>query len=68
MIGGLFTKVNERKKGYAYFLVSELTRHLLENGRNKCGLLTEATKIPTNKLFEAVGYKKVYDWINILKK
>lgn len=68
MIGGLFTRVIERNKGYAYFLISELTRHLLNNGAEKCGLLTEATKIPTNKIFEKVGYKKVYDWINILKK
>jgi len=68
MIGGLFTKVNERKKGYAYFLISELTHYLLNNGMNKCGLLTEATKIPTNKIFENVGYKKAYEWINILLK
>jgi hypothetical protein len=66
MIGGLFTKVNERKKGYAYILTSELTRHLLNKGISKCGLLTEATKIPTNKIFEKVGYQKVYNWINIL--
>lgn len=68
MIGGLFTKVSERKKGYAYVLTSELTRHLLNKGFSKCGLLTEATKIPTNKIFEKVGYKKVYDWINILTR
>ena len=68
MLGGLFTRVNERKKGYAYILISELTRHLLNKGVNKCGLLTEATKIPTNKIFEKVGYRKAYDWINILKK
>jgi predicted GNAT family acetyltransferase len=68
MIGGLFTKVIERKKGYAYILTSELTRHLLNKGISKCGILTEATKIPTNKIFEKVGYRKVYDWINILTK
>jgi predicted GNAT family acetyltransferase len=67
-IGGLFTKVNERNKGYAYFLLSKLTSHLLSRGADKCGLLTEATKIATNKIFEKVGYKKVYEWINILKK
>jgi len=68
MIGGLFTKVSERKKGYAYILTLELTRHLLNKGISKCGLLTEATKIPTNKIFEKVGYRKVYDWINILTR
>jgi len=68
MIGGLFTKVNERNKGYAYFLITELTKHLLNKGFKKCGLLTEATKVATNKIFEKSGYKKVYEWINIHKK
>lgn len=68
MIGGLFTKTNERNKGYAYFLVTELTQHLLNEGVDKCGLLTEATKIATNKIFEKTGYKKVYEWVNIVKK
>jgi len=68
MIGGLFTKTNERKKGYAYFLVSELTLQLLNEGAVKCGLLTEATKLATNKIFEKTGYNKVYEWVNILLK
>lgn len=68
MIGGLFTKVNERKKGYAYFIVSQLTQHLLNKGASKCGLLTEATKIATNKIFEMTGYKNVYEWINLIIK
>jgi hypothetical protein len=67
MIGGLFTKPTERNKGYAYLLLSYLSTYLLEHGAKKCGLLTEATKITTSKIFERVGYTKVYEWINIHK-
>jgi Acetyltransferase (GNAT) family len=68
MIGGLFTKPMERKKGFAYFLIWHLTEYLFKAGYLKCGLLTEANKISTNKIFEQVGYKKIYGWVNILIK
>jgi hypothetical protein len=68
MIGGLYTNFEERKKGYAYNLISNMTNLILSKGFQKCGLLTESTNIASNKVFEKVGYKKVYEWSNILLK
>ena len=66
MIGGLFTRLDKRKKGYAYFLISELTNNLLQKEVKKCGLLTEASNPGSNRVFEKAGYIEIYNWINIL--
>ena len=66
IIGGLFTRRTERGKGYGYLMIWRLTEHLLGQGK-RCGLLTELTKTSTNKIFEKVFYKNVYNWINVVK-
>lgn len=63
MIGNLFTKLTLRNKGYAYSLLHTVTEGLLNNGSEKCGLISDINNPASNKIFKAIGYEAIYKWI-----
>lgn len=68
MIGSLFTRPESRNKGYAYKLLYEVTRGLLENDFSECGLLSNADNPASNKIFKKIGYEPIYDLVIAFKK
>lgn len=68
MIGSLYTNVIDRQKRYAENLIAQMTKKIILDGAEKCGLLTESTNIRASKAFENAGYKNIFEWVNILIK
>jgi predicted GNAT family acetyltransferase len=64
-IGTLFTPINQRNKGYATALVYALTNLTMDEGFEKCGLVSDATNVSSNKVFQKVGYNPVYNYISM---
>jgi len=68
LIGLLFTKKEFRNKGFATSILFQLTNFLLNNlGKEKCGLLSDANNIPSNIVFQKVGYQSIYKQISVYK-
>lgn len=67
MIGNLFTKQSKRNKGCALNLLHIVTKGFLNNGAEKCGLVSDVTNPASNKVFLKVGYVSVYNWAIIFK-
>lgn len=53
---GVFTDKNERKKGYAKFLMYEITKNLFDEGI-KPMLYADCRKEVPNRLYKGIGYK-----------
>ncbi|HET8631377.1 MAG TPA: GNAT family N-acetyltransferase, partial [Thermomicrobiales bacterium] len=60
-VGSVYTPPEQRGKGYARACVATLSRLLLEGGRRYCFLSTDQRNPITNHLYQAVGYRPVYD-------
>ncbi|OSZ77237.1 hypothetical protein CAP36_12545 [Chitinophagaceae bacterium IBVUCB2] len=60
-----FTDPASRQLGYGYALLWNATNGLLSKFES-CGLVAKRDYVPSNRAFEKVGYKKVYDWIKII--
>jgi len=65
IISSLYTKPNQRNKGYAYALVHEIVNQLFEGGYKKCAIISDATHNITNKLFLEVGFREVSKYISV---
>jgi hypothetical protein len=65
IIGSLYTNVEQRKKGYARFLVSKITSQLLKGGYSQCGIVSDASDPITNKMFTEVGFYEISKYIAI---
>lgn len=57
VIGYVITNPSSRKLGIASSLVYTITKGLIENGHQKCLLMTNAYNPASNKAFQKVGYK-----------
>lgn len=57
VIGQVITHPNFRKLGIASSLVYTITKGLIENGNQKCLLMTNAYNPASNMAFQKVGYK-----------
>jgi GNAT superfamily N-acetyltransferase len=68
IIGSLYTPAEKRGKGYATMLVHALTKKILGNGFEKCGIISDATNPITSKLFVNVGYLPVYEHLSLHTK
>ncbi len=62
-INAVYTPPEHRKHGYASACVAELTRQLLEQGREFCFLFTDRSNPTSNKIYQATGYQPVSDHI-----
>jgi len=56
VVGGVFTRVKYRGRGYAKAVVSALTRRALSTGA-VAGLHVEASNEPAKRLYETLGYR-----------
>jgi uncharacterized protein len=60
-INSVFTPPERRGRGYASACVATLTQSLLDEGAGSCCLYTDAANPTSNKIYEAVGYRRVCD-------
>jgi predicted GNAT family acetyltransferase len=57
----VYTPPEQRSRGYASACVGDLTRRLLQEGRELCRISTDLTNRTTNKIYPALGYRPVCD-------
>jgi predicted GNAT family acetyltransferase len=65
LIGTLYTDKAHRNKGYATALVHALTESVIDDGLERCGLVSDATNPSSNKVFQKVGYKPIYNYVSM---
>lgn len=65
ILGSLYTLHTARDKGFASLLLQTVTGGLLSTGYEECGLFADKTNPAANKAFLRVGYKPIYDWLNV---
>ncbi len=58
-IGPVYTPPQFRRRGYASALVGQLSRHLLDGGREYCFLYTDLANPTSNRIYMNVGYELV---------
>ena len=63
-IGPVFTPKEHRGKGIASRAVYEVSRLLRESGEHPC-LFTDQANPTSNKIYEAIGYRRVVDMANL---
>ncbi len=63
IIGHVFTHEDFRGKGIASSLVHKITNGLLQNGFQKCLLMTNAYNPASNKSFQKVGYQLTGEYV-----
>lgn len=62
-VGPVFTPKEHRGRGYASYVVGELTRRGLEAGHRMC-LFTDQANPTSNRIYAALGYEPVVDTAN----
>jgi GNAT superfamily N-acetyltransferase len=63
-IGPVFTPKEHRGRGIASAAVAEVSRLLLASGERAC-LFTDQANPTSNKIYEALGYRRVVDMANL---
>lgn len=61
-ISFVYTPPELRKRGYATACVAELSRQLLESGREFCSLFTDLSNPTSNHIYQEIGYRPVADF------
>ncbi len=61
-IGPVYTPPAHRGRGYASVAVATLSQRLLDGGASRCMLLTDLSNPTSNKIYEAIGYRRFADW------
>jgi predicted GNAT family acetyltransferase len=61
-ISFVYTPPELRKRGYATACVAELSRMLLESGREFCSLFTDLSNPTSNHIYQEIGYRPVADF------
>lgn len=67
IIGSFFTKRNERNLGYGTALIKTVTNNLLKIS-GKVWLISDKKNIASNKVFNNIGYKPIYETTDVLIK
>ena len=60
-VGPVYTPPELRRRGYASALTAELTRMLLDGGREFCFLFTDLANPTSNSIYQRIGYEPVSD-------
>jgi uncharacterized protein len=60
-INSVFTPPEHRGRGYASACVASLTQRLLDDGLSSCCLYTDLANPTSNKIYQAIGYRRVCD-------
>jgi uncharacterized protein len=63
-IGPVYTPPRLRRRGYASALVAELSRQLLEDGREYCFLYTDLANPTSNRIYVDIGYELVCESVD----
>jgi predicted GNAT family acetyltransferase len=61
-VGPVYTPPGLRRRGFAAALVAELTRRLLEGGRDYCFLSTDRANPTSNAIYQRIGYRPVAEF------
>lgn len=61
-IGPVYTPPAYRQKGYATACVAALSQKLLDEGCDRCFLLTDLANPTSNHIYQEIGYVPVCDW------
>lgn len=64
-VGYVYTPPYLRNNGYAGTLVAQLSRQILDSGKNFCTLYTDLSNPTSNSIYKKIGYKPVADVIDI---
>lgn len=62
-VSAVYTPPEHRRHGYASACVAELTRRLLQRGREFCFLFTDLSNPTSNKIYQEIGYRPVSDHV-----
>jgi len=60
-VGGVYTPPELRGKGYATSCVAELSRNILQSGKEFCMLYTDLSNPTSNTIYKRIGYREVCD-------
>lgn len=60
-VGGVYTPPELRKKGYATSVVAEVSRNILQSGKQFCMLYTDLANPTSNAIYMKIGYVPVSD-------
>jgi uncharacterized protein len=61
-IGSVYTPPEYRHKGYATACVTALSQKLLNEGCDRCFLLTDLANPTSNHIYRKIGYLPICDW------
>ena len=61
-IGPVYTPPAHRRRGYAGTAVAQLSRRLLAAGAPRCMLFTDLANPTANRIYAALGYRRVGAW------
>jgi uncharacterized protein len=61
-IGPVYTPPTHRRKGYATACVAALSQKLLDEGSDRCFLLTDLANPTSNHIYREIGYLPICDW------
>ena len=61
-IGPVYTPPQHRGRGYASSAVAAVSRAALEGGMSQCLLYTDLANPGSNRIYAALGYRRVADW------
>lgn len=61
-IAPVYTPPDRRRRGYAGTAVAAVSHALLHRGARACALFTDVTNPTSNKIYAAVGYRRIGDW------
>lgn len=60
-VGPVYTPPELRRKGYATSCVAELSRNILQSGKEFCMLYTDLANPTSNSIYKKIGYREVGD-------
>lgn len=60
-VGGVYTPPELRGKGYATSCVAELSRNILQSGKQFCTLYTDLANPTSNSIYKKIGYVEIAD-------
>ena len=64
-VGGVYTPPELRGRGYASACVAKLSQQLLDRGARKVTLSADVANPTSNKIYTAIGYRRVGDEVMI---
>jgi uncharacterized protein len=63
-VGYVYTPPELRGRGYATSCVAELSRHILQSGKEFCTLYTDLANPTSNSIYKKIGYQEVCDSVD----